>query len=63
MRKANWGPNQTMHLCTLVEEKVNIIKGKFDPRLTSADKKVALDAIRDGNKCPSRKEAVQVRLQ
>ena len=30
---------------TLVEEKVNIIKGKFGPRLTSADTKMAWDHV------------------
>lgn len=47
-RKPNFGPDETLHLCTLVQENGHTLRGKFSPHLTANDKKLAWDSIRDG---------------
>lgn len=47
-RKPNWTPDETLHLCTLVEGKAEVIRGKFGPHVTNAHKRAAWDQVSDG---------------
>lgn len=44
-RKPNWREEEALQLVELVEERKHIIKGKFSPTLTSAEKKKTWDDI------------------
>ena len=46
-RKPNWTEDECLFLAELVEERKDIIKGKFGPSLTSAKKKTAWKDIAD----------------